>query len=483
MNNIYNIKIRKLLLINQDSFSGIKKLIINLKEAMAGTEQDFTKGSLRRAIFLLAVPMVVEMIMEAVFAVVDIFFVARLGADAIATVGITESLITIIYAIAFGLSLATTAVVSRRIGEKNYSRANRAAFQAIATGIAVSLVIGIPGMIYASDLLKLMGASENMYNNQSSYTTIMIGGNMVIMLLFIINAVFRSAGDAAISMRILVLANGLNIIIDPILIFGLGPIPALGIKGAAIATNIGRGLAVLYQFYILFNGRKRIRLTLSNLKIHLPTIFKLIRVSLGGIGQNLIATASWIGLVRIISVFGSEALAGYTIAIRIVLFSMLPAWGISNAAATLVGQNLGAKKPKRAAKATWSVAMVNVVYMFIAGFILFMFPKSILELFTSDKEIIISGIKSLQIISLGFIFYGVGMVMIQAINGAGDTVNPTWINILSFWAIEIPLAYLLSLYFNMGEEGVYYSIVLAESAMTLMAIWLFCRGKWKQQIV
>jgi putative MATE family efflux protein len=456
-----------------------KKLLFNLKEAIAGNEQDFTTGSMRRAIFLLAVPMVVEMIMEAIFAVVDIFFVARLGADAIATVGITESLITIVYAIAVGLSMATTAMVSRRIGEKDKNGAARASFQSIITGVIVSLFIAIPGIFFAKDLLILMGATENMYTHMSGYTTIMLGGNVVIMLLFIVNAIFRSAGDAAISMRILIIANSLNIILDPILIFGWGPIPAMGVTGAAIATNIGRGLAVLYQFYLLFNGKKRVQLTVKNLRIHVATIRQLIQLSLGGIGQHLIATSSWIGLVRIISVFGSEALAGYTIAIRVIIFSLLPAWGISNAAATLVGQNLGANQPQRAAKSVWVVSKVNIIYMGIIGIILFLIPGNIINLFTTDPDIISSGISSLRIISLGFIFYGLGMVMVQSLNGAGDTLTPTWINLVSFWIIEIPVAYILSIQLNIGEKGVYYSIIIAETVMSLAAVWFFRLGKWK----
>jgi len=463
----------------EKSLQKYRALIINLKEAIAGTEQDFTKGSLSKAIFLLAVPMVIEMIMEAIFAVVDIFFVARLGADAIATVGITESLITIVYAIAVGLSMATTAMVSRRIGQKDKKGASRAAFQSILTGILVSIIIAIPGIFFAGDLLRLMGASETMYSEMSGYTQIMLAGNVVIMLLFVINAIFRSAGDAAISMRILIIANALNIVLDPILIFGLGPIPAFGITGAAIATNTGRGLAVLYQFYLLFNGKKRVKIAAENIRIHWATIRQLIKLSLGGIGQHLIATSSWIGLVRIISVFGSEALAGYTIAIRVIIFALLPAWGISNAAATLVGQNLGAKEPERAAKSVWSVGRVNMIYMAIAGVVLFIFPEPIINLFTSDMVIITSGIASLQIISLGFIFYGLGMTMVQALNGAGDTVTPTWINLIAFWMIEIPIAYLLAIQWNVGEHGVYYAIIIAETIMSITAMWVFSRGRWK----
>lgn len=478
MNKKYNFLLKESSFMNNTN-NKYKKLLHNLKEAISGSEQDFTKGSLRKAIFLLAVPMVLEMLMEAIFAVADIFFVAKLGADAIATVGITESLITIVYAIGVGLSLATTAMVSRRIGEKDKAGASRAAFQSIVVGLLISLLISIPGILFAKDLLRLMGASENIYNEMSSYTTIMLGGNAVIMLLFIINAVFRSAGDAAISMRILIIANLLNIVLDPILIFGLGPIPAMGITGAAIATNIGRGLAVVYQFYLLFNGNKRVQLTARNIRIHYETIRQLIKLSMGGIGQYLIATSSWIGLVRIISIFGSEALAGYTIAIRVIIFALLPAWGISNAAATLVGQNLGAKQPSRAAKSVWTVGTINVIYMGLIGIILFLIPAPVISLFTDDILVINSGTACLQIISIGFIFYGMGMTMVQALNGAGDTITPTWINFFSFWMLEIPLAYVMAIYLNIGETGVYYAIIIAEAVMTIIAVYYFKLGKWK----
>ncbi|MBN2172792.1 MAG: MATE family efflux transporter [Bacteroidales bacterium] len=456
-----------------------KQLLADVKEAIAGTEQDFTQGSMSRAIFLLSIPMVLEMLMESVFAVADIYFVSRLGADAIATVGITESLITVVYAIGVGLSMATTALVSRRIGEKNPKAAARAAFQSILVGLAISLLIAIPGIIYASDLLRLMGASEKIYAEMWGYTAIMLGGNAVIMLLFIINAVFRSAGDAAISMRVLVFANGLNIVLDPILIFGWGPFQELGITGAAIATNTGRGLAVVYQFYLLFKGNKRVRLMLKDIAVHLGTIRQLIKLSAGGIGQYLIATSSWIGLVRIISEFGSEALAGYTIAIRIIVFSLLPSWGISNAAATLVGQNLGAKQPNRAERSVWLVGRVNMIYMGLVSLALILVPSVFVEMFIRESPVINSGSDSLRIISFGFILYGLGMVMVQALNGAGDTLTPTWINFFCFWLLEIPLAYLLALFLDFGEAGVYYAIVISESMMALVATWFFKKGKWK----
>jgi putative MATE family efflux protein len=451
----------------------------DIKEAIAGTEQDFTSGSMRRAIFLLAVPMVLEMLMESVFAVADIWFVSKLGADAVATVGLTESLITIVYAIGVGLSMATTALVSRRIGQKDPDRAARAAFQSIITGLAVSLLIAVPGMIFAKDLLILMGASEAIWQEMSSYTAIMLGGNAVIMLLFIINAVFRSAGDAAISFRVLLIANGLNIVLDPLLIFGIGPFPELGITGAAIATNTGRGLAVLYQLYLLFFGHGRVRLRARNIAIRLDTIRQVLKLSAGGIGQHLIATSSWIGLFRIMSEFGSEALAGYTIAIRVVIFALLPAWGISNAASTLVGQNLGARKPDRAERSVWAVGRINMFYMGLVSVILIALPSSLITLFTTEADVVRSGVASLRIISFGFILYGLGMVVVQAFNGAGDTLTPTWINFFTFWMLEIPLAYALALWMDFGEQGVYYAIIISESLMTLAAVWFFRKGKWK----
>jgi putative MATE family efflux protein len=456
-----------------------RKVLHNIREAISGTEQDFTKGSLRRAVFLLSVPMVLEMLMESIFAVVDIFYVSKLGSEAVAAVGLTESVITIVYSIGFGLSMAATAMVSRRIGEKDPKGAAKTAFQSIITGLAVSVLIAIPGILFASDLLRLMGASENIYTTMSSYTAIMLGGNVVIMLLFIINAVFRSAGDAAVSMRVLWIANIINIVLDPLLIFGIGPFPELGLKGAAIATTIGRGVGVVYQLYLLFRGNKRVKLTLEVIGIDLATIKTLLRLSMGGIGQNLIATSSWIGLMRIVSEFGSEAIAGYTIAIRIIVFALLPSWGISNAAATLVGQNLGANQHHRAEKSAWAVGKVNLWLMGLISIILIIFPTAFIRLFIDEPEVVKSGVMSLRIISAGFVFYGLGMVMVQALNGAGDTITPTIINFFCFWILEIPLAYFLAITMNIGEEGVYYAIVVSESVMALTATLLFKRGKWK----
>lgn len=457
----------------------VKALLRDIKEAIAGTDQDFTTGKMSRAIFLLSVPMVLEMVMESVFAVVDIWFVSKLGAEAVAAVGLTESLITVVYAIAMGIGLATTSVVSRRIGEKDPDRAARAAFQSIITGTAISLLIAIPGYIYSSDLLRIMGASSNIINSLSGYTAIMLGGNIVIMLLFIINAAFRSSGDAAISMRVLWVANLINLLLDPILIFGLGPIPAMGIKGAAIATTTGRGIAVLYQLYILFRGNKRIRIAAAHIRINFRLILHILRISMGGIGQNLIATLSWIILVRIISEYGSVAIAGYTIAMRIVLFAMLPSWGISNAAATLVGQNLGAGRPERAERAVHITGITNMIFLGLIGVILLIIPTSFIEIFIDNADVIKSGSTGLRIVSMGFIAYGFGMVIVNAFNGAGDTVTPTLINLFAFWIIEIPVAAFLSSRIFFNEEGVYTAIVIAESLMTLTAWTVFRRGKWK----
>lgn len=455
----------------------------DVRAAVAGTDKDFTTEKLGKAIFLLSIPMVLELVMESVFAVVDIFFVSKLGAEAIATVGITESLMTIVYSLAVGLSTATTALVSRRIGEKNPDGAAVAAVQSVIAGIAVSCVISVPGVLYAPKILSLMGATADVVKTYSSYTSIMLGANIIIMLLFIINAVFRSAGDAAISMRVLWLANCINIVLDPCLIFGWGPFPEMGIKGAAIATNIGRGIAILYQLFILFRGRKRVRINRGHIKIDFGVMKRLIRLSFGGIGQSLIATSSWIGMVRIISVFGSQVVAGYTIAIRIILFSILPAWGLSNAAATLVGQNLGAKKPERAERSVWMTGVVNMGLMGGIAFIFILSPGFFIRLFIDDPGVIASGMSGLRIISYGFLSYALGMVLVQAFNGAGDTATPTFINFFCFWLFEIPLAYVLALPLGLEENGVYIAIVAAESLVTVAAVLIFRRGRWKSREV
>jgi len=460
--------------------SNLLELWGDIKESIAGTDKDFTNIPLRKSILLLSIPMVLETLMESIFAITDIFFVSKLGPDAIATVGITESLLTIIYTVGMGLSMATTALVSRRIGEKKPYSASVVAVQSIIAGIVVSLIIGILGIIYAKSLLRLMGANSIIVNEYSIYTTITLGSNIVIMLLFIINAVFRSSGDAALSMRVLWFANIINIILDPILIFGFGPIPALGIKGAAIATTIGRGTAVFYQFYILYKGNGRVKIIRRAIKLNLKVMYNLSKVSLGGIGQSLVATISWVGMVRIIADYGSNALAGYTIAIRIIIFALMPSWGVSNAAGTLVGQNLGANKPLRAERAVWITAYVNMVILGLFSLIFIFYPEFFIRLFISNPEVVSTGAKGLQIISIGYIFYAMGMVMVQSFNGAGDTKTPTKINIVCFWLVEIPLAIILSKMVFGNEYGVYTAIVISESLMTIIAFYLFRKGTWKK---
>lgn len=456
-----------------------RSLWTDIKEAIAGSDRDFTSDSIGKALLILSIPMVLEMIMESIFAVVDIFFVSRLGANAVATVGITESSMTIVYAFGMGLSTATTALVARRIGEKKAGKAGIVAFQAIIAGLCVSILIAIPGVIYAKEFLLLMGASEEMAEAGYMFPAIMFGGNAVIMLLFIINAIFRSSGDAAISMRVLIFANLVNIILDPLLIFGIGPFPELGLKGAAVATTTGRGLAVIYQFYLLFYGNKRIRLELHHLKIKLKVMFQLFKLGAGGILQYIIATSSWIALYRIIAELGSDVMAGYTISIRIVVFVLLPSWGLSNAASTLVGQNLGAKQPERAERTVWITAYANMVLLGLVGIILIIFPEAFIRLFINDPNVISSGAISLRIISIGFVSYAMGMVMTQAFNGSGDTSTPTWMNLFCFWLFEIPLAYFLAIVLDMNIQGISIAIVAAETALTITAWYFFRKGNWK----
>lgn len=460
-------------------FTRAVKLISDLREAITGTEQDFTTGKLGRAVFLLSVPMALEMLMESAFAIVDIFFVSKLGAEAIATVGLTESMMTLVYALAVGLSAATSSLVSRRIGEKNFEGASKVAFQAIIAGILISLFIAVPGVIFTRNLLRLMGASSVIVQEMWGFTALMIGSNTVIMLLFIINAIFRSAGDAAVSMRVLWMANLINIILDPLLIFGWGPVPAFGITGAAVATASGRGIAVLFQVILLFRGKKRVQLHLRHIRLDLKVMTTLLKLSLGGVSQHIIATSSWILLIRIVSAFGSIVVAGYTIAIRVVNFALLPNWGLSNAASTLVGQNLGAHQPQRAERSVWITGWINICFSGFIGLILVVFSSTFIRLFIQDRAVIEAGSVALRIISLGFISYGFGMVLVNALNGAGDTFSPAVINIICYWILEIPLAWLLAVTAGMNESGVFIAIVIAETMMTLSAFWLFRKGRWK----
>jgi len=430
---------------------------------------------------LLAVPMVLEMVLESLFAVVDVFWVGRLGANAIATVGLTESLLSLIFAVGIGLSMSTTAMVARRIGEKDTEGAAVAGVQAIVLGLVTSVAIGIPCFIYAPQLLRVMGASNEIVTMGGGYARIALGGSGAILLLFLNNAIFRGAGDAAVAMRLLWVSNLINLVLDPCLIFGWGPFPRLGVTGAALATFIGRSIGVGYQFYRLLRGTERIRILVRQLRVNWNVLLRLVRVSLTGILQFAIAHTSWIGLVRIVSVFGPAAVAGYTIAIRIVVFAILPSWGLSNAAATLVGQNLGAKKPERAEQAVWRTGLYNMLFLGSLGVFFVFFAEPIVRLFTHDPAVVPLAATCLRIVSYGNIGYAYAMVMLQAFNGAGDTVTPTIVNFFGFWLLEIPLAYWLAIPLRMQSNGAFYAIVIAEGSIALASAVLFKRGKWKTQ--
>lgn len=449
-----------------------------IREAIHGTDQDFTTGSLNRAVFLLAIPMMLEMAGESLFAVVDAFFVARLGAEALAAVGITETVLEIVYAIAVGLGMSVTAMVARRIGEHNARAAARTAAQAIWVGLGVSVVFGAAGAIWAPDVLRLMGADDATIAVGSTYTRIIYGSMPVILFLFVNNAIYRGAGDAAMAMRSIWIANGINIVLDPLLILGVGPFPELGLAGAATATVIGRGVGVLYQFYGLGHGA-RLRVKAADFKVELDIILRLLRVSAGGVLQMLVATASYIGLIRILATFGSSVLAGYVIAIRLVIFIILPSWGLANAAATLVGQNLGAAKPDRAERSVWVTGLWNMGFMAVVTILFVGFAGPIVRIFTSDPDTARVGEQALRIISYGYVFYAWGMVILQAFNGAGDTWTPTGVNLVAFWMVQIPLAWFLAHVVGIGHEGVYWAIAASYSLSALIGLVLFRRGKWK----
>jgi len=462
---------------------GLRGALVLIRRALSGQQEDFTQGSIRLAVVLLAIPMVLEMMMESVFAVADIFFVSSLGPEAVTAVGLTEATITLLFAVAIGLSMATTAVVARRIGEGDRDGAATAAVQALWLGLGLALVVGAAGIVFAPRILGLMGASPEVIEGGSGYTAVLLGGSLTITYLFLINAIFRGAGDAAIAMRVLWLANGINLVLDPCLIFGLGPFPEMGVTGAAVATTIGRGTGVLFQLYCLFGGASRVRVAFGHLRAVPAVMLRLLRVSAGGILQFLIATSSWIGLMRIVSGFGSEAVAGYTIGIRVLLFTLLPAWGLSNAAATLVGQSLGAGSPQRAEEAVWRASRYNVAFLLAVGVGFLVGAEWIVAIFTGDVAVAGYGVACLRTLAFGFPLYALGMVMVQAFNGAGDTDTPTVINFFCFWLLQIPLAYLLAHRAGLGAQGVFYAVVIAESVMTLVAVVMFRRGRWKTTVV
>ena len=462
------------------AFTKTASLFRLFKQAINGSEQNFTEGNINKAIFLLAIPMIVEMGMESIFAVVDIFFVSKLNdSNAVAAVGYTESVLSILYSLAMGLGMGATAIVARRVGEHDKEGASTAAVQALYLGLGVSFTVSMIGMFFYKDILLMMGASQEVITSSSSYAFWMFTGNYTVTFLFLINAIFRGAGNAAIAMKALMLANIINIILDPIFIFGWGPIPAMGVEGAAIATNIGRGTGVLFQLYFLLNGRSIIRIGWNNLALKSSIIFNVIKVSGGSILQFIIGSASWIFLMKLMSSFGEDAVAGYTIAIRVFIFTLLPSWGLANAGATLVGQNLGALQPDRAETSVWRAAYINA---FVMAFVMILFltiAPQIIGLFTNQPDVLKYGVQALRYVSIGYIFYGYGMVVVQGLNGAGDTYTPTILNIFGFWIFQIPFAYMAVNHLDWGPKGVFIAIVLAETLMAIAGIIIFRRGKWK----
>jgi len=457
-----------------------RSFLSEILAALRGAELDYTRGSLTRGIWLLAVPMVLEMAMESTFAIVDVFFVARLGDAAVAAVGLTESLLTLVYALAIGFAMAATALVARRIGEGNKPGAVRAATSALFVGLLAGVALGIPAWLFAPDLLRLMGASDAVIATGSGYTKILLGLNVVVMLIHLGNGVFRGAGDAALAMRTLAVANGLNLVLDPCLIFGLGFFPELGLTGAAVATTIGRGSGVAYQLWMLRSGKGRIALRGPAFRIERPILRAVLRLSAGTVGQFLIATSSWVVLVRIIAPFGEAAIAGHTISFRIAMFAFLPAWGFSNAAATLVGQNLGARRPDRAERAVWLTGVYTSVFLGAVTILFLSLAPELVSIFTDEPETAAVATQALRILSYGYVLYAWGMATVQGLNGAGDTRTPTWMNFACFWVLEIPLAWGLAQPGGLGPAGVFWSVCIAESALALLGITLFRRGRWRE---
>ena len=448
-------------------------------ESISDNETDFTVGPIGRALGLLAIPMMLEMAMESVFAVVDIAFVSRLGTNAIAAVGLTEALVTVLYAVAIGLGMGVTAMVSRRIGAQDRDAAAQVTGQAIWVGGALATVIGICGVIYAADLLRMMGASESVIADGQGFTAILLGGSASILYLFLLNAAFRGAGDAPVALRSLTLANAINIVLDPCFIFGLGPFPELGVTGAAVATTIGRGIGVTYLVYTLFGNKGRLPFQLSHLVPAPRLMLRMIRISVGGIGQFLISTSSWIAIMRIVALYGSASIAAYTVALRLIEFALLPAWGLGNAAATLVGQNLGAEKPERAEQSVWRASKYNAIFMTVIGIVMIVLAPQIVSLFSTEPDVIRYGTSCLRILGVGYPMYAVGMIIIQALNGAGDTTTPSVMNFICFWLLQIPLAYWLATAADFGPNGVFVAIVIAETILTVMAVAVFRTGKWR----
>jgi putative MATE family efflux protein len=456
-----------------------KKFFSLMWAAVQGQEQDYTRLGLKESIVLLATPMILEMLMESLFAVVDIFLVGKLGSYALATVGLTESILMIVYSVGMGLSIAGTAMVARRFGEKKYRQAGTTTYQLLVTGGVLALLTSIVTFFFAPHILALMGADAEVIAKGVGYTRIIFAGNLIIILLFLINGVFRGAGLPHLPMRTLWLANGVNIVLAPLFIFGLGPMPALGLEGAAWATTLSRGVGVVYQLYHLLNGKHLLKIAKENLELNYKVVKRVLKVSGGGMGQFMIDSASWIFLTRIIAEFGSNALAGYTIAFRVITFTLLPAWGLSSAATTLVGQNLGAGKPRRAEVSVWLTARYNMIFLGGATAAFFFLGDHLAGLFTQEPAVISVASSGLKIITLGYIFFGLGMVMVQAFNGAGDTRTPAIINILVLWVLEIPLAYLLAVYFDFGVTGIFVTIACSHSTHALISWWVFRKGKWK----